>query len=117
MKRFQFQSSIGVLQQKFFKRVERLHNFFIVLAWQQGCKFGGKMSNSDLSKFPVPTPYHNMKFGCQQFCSYVEMSCAHIFMTQTNPYPSEQTRKTPSKFWPVPSPAHKEDNSAYFASW
>jgi len=41
------------------------------------------------------------------------MSRAHIFMTRTDPYPSQQT-VTPPKFCPVPSPAHEED-SVYFA--
>jgi len=51
---------------------------------------------------------------CKDMCEpKVEMSRAHIFMTRTDPYPSQQTRNqthtcvAPPKFWPIAGPAHK----------
>jgi len=40
------------------------------------------------------------------------MSPVHVFTTQTDPYPSQQTRnptrtRNSPKFWPVPGPDHK----------
>jgi len=44
------------------------------------------------------------------------MTHPHIFMTRTDPYPSQKNVTPPiplPKFWPVPSPAHKTSLSIF----